>query len=413
MLKNCGDLNIIYLVNGLINESISGSDIRVIEICKRLIQLGIKNITIITTNVGFHIIHDVHKLKVNYIIINIPSIFLKFMRMRSKFSKKLAIILTYIFVLFKTLRIRMPIKSKKCIIFPSSDFLFDMIPAYIQKNKFKNSIKLIAMIHHRYNLPTRRKGDFLSNFFGYISQRISLGLMRKTADNIFVYQSAEGRAIKNYLNKFGFNINRVSFVLNGTDIEMISSIKPRKKIYDACFVSELRVSKGIFDIPDIWTDVLNKAGEKAKLAIIGGGSLGTVNELKSHILDKNLSKNVKMLGWLPHGKKLFETMKMSKIYIMPSYEEGFGMSICEALACGLPVIAYDLPAYDVFENSIFKVPVANKETFAKAIVKLLCDDGLRKELSERGIKMSKRFDWNCIAEKEFKLFCKILSEKIE
>ena len=41
-------------------------------------------------------------------------------------------------------------------------------------------------------------------------------------------------------------------------------------------------------------------------------------------------------------------MKSSKLFIFPSYEEGWGISITEAMACGLAVVCYDLKAYDVF-----------------------------------------------------------------
>ena len=46
------------------------------------------------------------------------------------------------------------------------------------------------------------------------------------------------------------------------------------------------------------------------------------------------------------GKDALSVVKSVLVFVFPSHEEGWGIAICEAMACGLAVVAYDLPAYE-------------------------------------------------------------------
>ena len=85
--------------------------------------------------------------------------------------------------------------------------------------------------------------------------------------------------------------------------------------------------------------------------------------------------------------------------------------IGEALACGLPVIAYNLPgithAYgDCPAVHLLKVGDVNRA--AQTAIKLLTDDSLREELSLKAQQYAKNHDWNHIVELERKAYLAIL-----
>jgi len=70
----------------------------------------------------------------------------------------------------------------------------------------------------------------------------------------------------------------------------------------------------------------------------------------------------------------------------------------EALACGVPVIAYDLPVYKrIYKGILIVVPIGDKNTFAKKIVELLKDERKRIELSEKAKKFVRKYSWENIA----------------
>ena len=52
----------------------------------------------------------------------------------------------------------------------------------------------------------------------------------------------------------------------------------------------------------------------------------------------NLTKNIIFKGFVKENKDVLALMKSSKVFVLPSTREGFGISIIEANACGIPAI---------------------------------------------------------------------------
>jgi glycosyltransferase involved in cell wall biosynthesis len=97
-------------------------------------------------------------------------------------------------------------------------------------------------------------------------------------------------------------------------------------------------------------------------------------------------------------------LKSSKVFIFPSVFEGWGIAVAEALACGLPVVAYDIPALK--ENfgdcrSVFLVPVKNLEEMVMRILNIL--NMSEKNLCKLGSfseEYSKQFVWEEVTKKD-------------
>jgi glycosyltransferase involved in cell wall biosynthesis len=102
--------------------------------------------------------------------------------------------------------------------------------------------------------------------------------------------------------------------------------------------------------------------------------------------------------------ELFRLMKSSKVFILPSLFEGWGISIAEALACGLPVICYDIPAVrEVFGacKSVFLVPAKNINKLTSTILEVM--NANIKELAIFSKEYVKSFSWNAVALKDLKI----------
>ena len=134
----------------------------------------------------------------------------------------------------------------------------------------------------------------------------------------------------------------------------------------------------------------------------------TCEHQETKVKQKRLEGNVEILGFLEENEK-FATLKASKIFLFPSYEESWGISICEAMACGLPVMTYDLPVYRFFGNAMVKVPKGDVEGFANKALNLLSDEKLVKTMSLKAMSLIKHFDWDKIVEEESKLLQKIVT----
>jgi phosphatidyl-myo-inositol dimannoside synthase len=89
-------------------------------------------------------------------------------------------------------------------------------------------------------------------------------------------------------------------------------------------------------------------------------------------------------------------------------QEGFGLVVVEAMGCGCPVIASDLPAIQDSINhgkSGILIPPGKPELFAQKIKEFLLDQHLSKRIGrEGGKRVMKEFDWEVIAGKYRKLY---------
>lgn len=80
------------------------------------------------------------------------------------------------------------------------------------------------------------------------------------------------------------------------------------------------------------------------------------------------------------------------IFVLPSYREGFGMSVIEASAMEVPVVVteYPGPAGGIKDGLTgYAVPVKDDDKLCECILKLMNDDNLRKEMGVAGRKFVK------------------------
>ena len=295
-------------------------------------------------------------------------------------------------ILFAFLKI--PRFGSDFIAYSSSDFLTDVVPAVGIKFLNRKS-RWVALSHHII------KGRFISSFF----QKISFFFIRNFADVVIV----PSRTTKKELLSLGFNNRRVRVVPNGLDISFISKVSGSEKLQsDACFLARLSPSKGIYDLPRIW-QLVASAVPNARLFVIGGGQMGEVRKLKELLATAGVEKNVRLLGFVSEEEK-YRALKSSKVFISPSREEGFGIAVLEAMACGLPVVAWDLPVYrEVFEQGMIRVPFGNCEEFAAAVVKLLTDKELRSRMGQEAKTFAQKYNWDRVIEEEWQTIMEMIS----
>jgi len=108
------------------------------------------------------------------------------------------------------------------------------------------------------------------------------------------------------------------------------------------FIGRLSVEKGLQTLVNAWRNLQN-----IPLKVIGDGPL--MGEIRSSV-EKEGFKWIEVLGQLSR-KRVFPLMKGARFLVFPSeWYEGFPVSICEAFACGLPVIASRLGAMSEIVN---------------------------------------------------------------
>ncbi|MDD5527403.1 MAG: glycosyltransferase family 1 protein [Patescibacteria group bacterium] len=129
-----------------------------------------------------------------------------------------------------------------------------------------------------------------------------------------------------------------------------------------------------------------------KLVLIGDASFG-FDEIKYIIHEFGLQNDVIMPGWA-NEEDVPYIFNGADAYILPSLHEGFGITILQALSCGLPAAVSDIPALrEVAGDAALYFNPHDKEDMAGAMEKIIFDEKLRAELIAKGLARAKEFSW--------------------
>jgi glycosyltransferase involved in cell wall biosynthesis len=93
------------------------------------------------------------------------------------------------------------------------------------------------------------------------------------------------------------------------------------------------------------------------------------------------------------------------VLVMPSWYEGFGLPVLEAMACGLPVVAANRASLpEVVGDAGLLVEPDDLDGIAGAVTRIVADPALRADLRQRGLKRASEFTWERTAERTLAVY---------
>lgn len=144
--------------------------------------------------------------------------------------------------------------------------------------------------------------------------------------------------------------------------------------------ARLIAEKGVFDLLEAVTVVRRR--QPCRLLIAGSGPAR--NEIARRVQQMDINDSVELLGHL-NGIDLVRVFRMADIFVLPSYhDEGFPLSVMEAMGYGLPVITTPIRGCaDHLKEGVHAlfVPPRRPDVLAAAIERLWADNALRARMS--------------------------------
>jgi glycosyltransferase involved in cell wall biosynthesis len=145
------------------------------------------------------------------------------------------------------------------------------------------------------------------------------------------------------------------------------------------FIGLVTEEKGVFDLVEIARRLRDKS-HRFTLSIVGEGLPAEVSRLKELIARYNLSQFVQLTGVVV-GVEKFRLLQQTTIFLFPSYfpAETQTTAIMEALAVGVPVVAYDWGGINtIIDQGVngYLVPLRDKKGFCRAIEQVLADGNI-------------------------------------
>jgi glycosyltransferase involved in cell wall biosynthesis len=127
--------------------------------------------------------------------------------------------------------------------------------------------------------------------------------------------------------------------------------------------------------------------------VIAGKKGWLYDDLVSEIERLGLGPRVVLTGYVPDDD-LAPLLSGALAFVFPSLYEGFGLPVIEAMACGTPVICSDAGSLpEAAGDAALLVGPHDTGGLAAAMARMADDAGLRRELSERGLRQARRFSW--------------------
>jgi glycosyltransferase involved in cell wall biosynthesis len=381
------ELNILVIFNTWLN--IGGGGIHTMKIAEALGKSH--DIQFLIPKLGLDLAKDYLKTMPRCTVCDYSTIF--------ENNPKRNVYLIYLFRMMKSVLLAMKSKTHYNLIISNSQLPFDLIPAIFFK--FKNKSRLVVYFHH--GNPCIKKELTVRNLISRLNFRLSVLLSKNFADLIF----AINEPIKNQMVDWGIRGEKIILTDNGIDYGKIQNIDSNGTEYEGVFLGRVDKIKGAYDLLALWKIVVKKY-PTAKLCIIGDGP--DRRPLERKIKEDNLDKNIILVGKVDEEEK-YVLMKKSKIFVYPSYQESWGIVIAEAMACGLPVVTYDLPVYKgIYKNYIFAVELWSIKKMAEIILNIYKDSEGYKKMVDEAKDYVCKYDWATIQRHELRHIKKIVND---
>ncbi len=309
---------------------------------------------------------------------------------------------------------------------PKIDQLIGQVDVFFFPNiifgNISQKIKSIATFH---DLSFERLPETFSLIRRFWHIFINPQKIAKKADKII----AVSHSTKSDLNLlYGINLDKISVIWNGISkkFKPIDRNNPRlleiKQKYNLpfkfiLFLGTIEPRKNIIGLIRSFDYLQSRAkkenrDELLKYKLVIAGYAGWKNrEIFSEIKKSDNKNNIIFAGCIPDEDKEY-LLNLASIFVYPSFFEGFGIPVLEAMACGTPTITSNTSSLpEIAGRGAILVDPDKPEEIFEAMREILISREFQNHLSREGIAQAKKFNWQKSAREFLELIHRLPSHK--
>ncbi|NQW18523.1 MAG: GT4 family glycosyltransferase PelF [Chloroflexi bacterium] len=218
-------------------------------------------------------------------------------------------------------------------------------------------------------------------------------------------------AVASHAGTLGANPASVQVIPNGVDTAVFSPAESVPEIPTVLAVGRLVPNKGMDTLVKSVPEVLSKVPE-ARFVIAGDGPMNS--SLRKLATSLGVEDSVEFLG---HRSDVPDLLRAASVFTRPSTLEGMPLTVLEAMATGLPVVATPVggtPELITDGQNGYLTPVGDSQTLARAIVDILSDRERAAAMGQRNLtKVRDEYTWERVVDRTETLYCEMVGGRVD
>ena len=226
------------------------------------------------------------------------------------------------------------------------------------------------------------------------------------ADHIITVSNLTRQTV---IEKYGIDPAKVTTVHNAViplSDDLLSIPKPENKEKVVTFLGRITMQKG----PEYFVEAAVKVLQKDhNVRFVMAGSGDMMDQMIALAAKRGIADRFHFTGFL-RGRQVYEMLKASDVYIMPSVSEPFGISPLEAMQMGVPSIISKQSGCAEILNNVIKTDYWDIDAMADAIHSIISYPSMYESLKAEGIEEMKGITWEKAGQKVIDIYNQVINK---